>query len=439
MPLPVGLSTVTVSGTFKQPDGTAMRGKVLFRPEPAILTSATHGVLMLGTIEATLDAQGAFSVTLLATDDSDVTPTGWTYRVTERWYDAPGRSYPLSLPLAAPTVDLADVAPTAAAEGEYAVVTGPPGPTGATGPAGPAGPTGATGAAGATGATGPAGPEGPQGETGPQPELGAAGAGAGIALRSTDPTTTNSRTPTAHATSHGSGGGDPVAPASIGAETPSGAQSKADAVATAAAADATAKVSAHTAASDPHGDRAYGNAAFYPMASGNTLNGFVDDALNRVQALEGRATTLEAEILVASKTVDESVANNTLQDDDHLAIAVVAGGWYAVDAYLDIEGDPAADFTMGWSVPAGAVMSWTEGGVSAGNTNNIGSVKLQRNDGATASGVGIIAAGSAVCPRGVLRVAATAGTLRFRWAQTTTNAIPTVLKAGSWLRLTRIA
>ena len=61
---------------------------------------------------------------------------------------------------------------------------------------------------GDTGATGP---------QGPQPPLGAAGAGPTIALRSDDPTTTNSRTPIAHASTHGSGGSDPIAPASIGA------------------------------------------------------------------------------------------------------------------------------------------------------------------------------------------------------------------------------
>jgi hypothetical protein len=210
VPLPAGLSTVTVSGTYTHPDGTPMKGKVLFTPEPAILTSATHGVLLLGTIEAALDEEGVAAATLLATDDPDVTPTGWTYRVQERWYDAPGRSYPLSLPLAAPAVDLADVAPTAAAEGEYAIVTGPVGPTG---PQGPIGPQGIVGPAGPQGETGPQGPEGPQGETGPQgpqPPLGAAGAGADVALRSTDPTTTNARTPTAHAATHGVAGSDPV-------------------------------------------------------------------------------------------------------------------------------------------------------------------------------------------------------------------------------------
>jgi hypothetical protein len=186
MPLPPGLSTVTVTGTYKHPDGTPLKGKLLFTPEPAILTSATHGTLLLGTVEATPDAEGDISVTLLATDDADVTPTGWTYRVQERWYDAPGRSYPLALPAAAPAVDLADVAPTAPATGEYVVVTGPIGPQG------------------------PAGPTGPQGATGSQPPLGAAGAGADIALRSTDPSTTNARTPTAHAATHAAAGADPV-------------------------------------------------------------------------------------------------------------------------------------------------------------------------------------------------------------------------------------
>jgi hypothetical protein len=51
------------------------------------------------------------------------------------------------------------------------------------------------------------------------PTVGAAGAGAGVALSSTDASVTNSRTPTAHASSHGSSGSDPVTPASIGAPT----------------------------------------------------------------------------------------------------------------------------------------------------------------------------------------------------------------------------
>src|SRR5688572_16513501 len=138
MPLPPGLSTVTVTGTYTHPDGTPFTGKVLFTPQPTILTSAAHGVLVLGTVEAAAVA-GVVSVTLLATDDPDVTPVDWTYLVQERWYNAPGRTYPISLPAAAPAVDLSGIAPTAAAEGEYVVVTGPAGPVGPQGEPGPAG------------------------------------------------------------------------------------------------------------------------------------------------------------------------------------------------------------------------------------------------------------------------------------------------------------
>lgn len=109
---------------------------------------------------------------------------------------------------------------------------GPAGDTGDTGPAGPAGTDGADGPSayevavtggytgteaewlaslvGPQGEQGTEGPQGPEGPEGPQPPLGDAGAGPAIALRSDDPTTSNARTPTPHASSHASGGTDPV-------------------------------------------------------------------------------------------------------------------------------------------------------------------------------------------------------------------------------------
>jgi hypothetical protein len=52
---------------------------------------------------------------------------------------------------------------------------------------------------------------GAEGEQGPQPPLGAAGAGPTVALKSDDPTTTNARPPTAHAATHEDGGDDELA------------------------------------------------------------------------------------------------------------------------------------------------------------------------------------------------------------------------------------
>ena len=131
---------------------------------------------------------------------------------------------------------------------------------------GPTGATGSTGAAGATGATGA------QGDPGPQPPLGAAGAGDAIALKSTDPTTTNARTPTAHKTSHATGGSDALAPSDIGAET---------------AGTATAAVSTHAGATDPHGDRAWADGKFATITVVNTLTGTVTTLQGTVTAIDG--------------------------------------------------------------------------------------------------------------------------------------------------------
>ncbi|MFD8882400.1 hypothetical protein ACFV0H_07730 [Streptomyces erythrochromogenes] len=401
MPLP---TTRVVTGHYVNPaTGANATGRVVLTPYPGVWTDETHDQVLTGGGTFAL-VDGAFQQALVTTDAAGVEPaTGRLWILEERIAGRPYRRRPFALDAGVDSIDVTDLVD--ADPGEVTYVRGPEGPAGEQGPAGP------------------------------QPPLGAAGAGANIALRSTDPTTTDARTPTAHAALHGTGSTDPVTPAAIGAETPAAAQAKADGAQAAAA----SALSAHAAASDPHGDRAWATGQFYPLASGNALNGYVDDALLRIADLETRMTNAEAETRSIAKTADEPITNNTLQDDNELFLSVVAHGWYEVAMYIDTEGDPAADLTMGWSVPAGAALSWTESGVSAGNTNNIGSIKLQRNDAATASGVGIIAAGSVVLARGVLRVGATAGTLQFRWAQTSTNATPTIVKTGSILKLTRVA
>lgn len=140
------------------------------------------------------------------------------------------------------------------------------------------------------------------------------------------------------------------------------------------------------------------------------------------------------------KTADESVTSSIVpQDDNHLLMSVSANGVYAFDMYLDVESDPAGDILMGFTFPAGSSVSWTENGVSLGNTTNVGSIKLQRNTGSTSSSVGTVAAGSGVTPRGVLRVGASSGTFQFQWSQAASSVTATTVKLGSWMRLHRIA
>ncbi|MGC9664992.1 right-handed parallel beta-helix repeat-containing protein [Planosporangium sp. 12N6] len=106
-----GLQTVVVTGRYVRPDGRPCRGSILIEPEPAQLTSADRGIAVVGRAEAQLDESGRFTLELLATDAAGISPSGWRYRVTERWSDAPGRTYTMALPASEPTVNLPAVIP----------------------------------------------------------------------------------------------------------------------------------------------------------------------------------------------------------------------------------------------------------------------------------------------------------------------------------------
>lgn len=238
MALPAGVDGVTVSSgkPLVLPDGTPFEGKLLFTG-PDVVTVAGQEVLLGGTREVVLEG-GEFTVTLAANDVTGMDPVGWTYQVTAVFSNAPGWVRYISLPKSAPSVTLADVIVPDPAEANYIPVVGPKGdpgeqgpqglqgiqgiqgPKGDTGDVGPAGAKGDTGLQGLQGPKGDTGDQGPQGlqglkgdtgATGPQPPLGAAGAGDTIALKSTDPTTTNARTPTAHASTHAAAGSDALA------------------------------------------------------------------------------------------------------------------------------------------------------------------------------------------------------------------------------------
>jgi len=216
----------------------------------------------------------------------------------------------------------ADLSDTITGVGTVVYLPGPAGPTGAQGPQGPEGPKGDTG------------------DTGPQPALGAAGAGADIALRSTDPTTTNARTPTAHAASHATGGSDPLTTADIDAE-PAG---------TAATA-----VSAHAAATDPHGDRAWADNKFATAldltslsgtvntlsTSVTALDGFVQDCLTRVSAIEQGTAWLSG----------LNVAGNAQVSNGDLTVSDTAKGYRfrRGGSALDLEATGADLLISNWS------------------------------------------------------------------------------------------
>lgn len=118
MPLPVNLTTITVTGTYIDLAGDPIAGQVRFTPR-AVLKNVTSNVILINsTITVTLDSNGAFSQALVATDDVDAAPLNFTYEVEEAFIG--GRTFDMLLPSATVggTIDLADVAPALANDGE---------------------------------------------------------------------------------------------------------------------------------------------------------------------------------------------------------------------------------------------------------------------------------------------------------------------------------
>lgn len=214
----------TVTGTYVNPvtgkpyDGTNGRGHYLvFEPYPAIWTDKDGNQILLGSGRVNLDENGHFSKALVCTDTAGIYPSGRLWKVHQH-VDGSGTTEYIAVPQGDTPLDITDALSVDIGGVLYVPVPGPKGDPGTPGADGTDGTDGTNGLPGDPGKSayqsaldnGFVGTEadwlaslvGPQGDTGPQPPLGAAGAGDTIALKSTDPSTTNSRTPT------GPAGGD---------------------------------------------------------------------------------------------------------------------------------------------------------------------------------------------------------------------------------------
>ncbi|NXY93520.1 SGNH/GDSL hydrolase family protein [Streptomyces sp. BR123] len=176
MPFPAGAKTITVTGAFPSPVGGGARGgRVVFTPTAVLVDSTQHAIYSGGGPAAITN--GAMSIVLLCTDDADVQPAGWRWRVDEQPTSGQRRTYYIDLPSTlGSTISLDVLAPVSAPDGGAGGgAVGPQGPPGPQGPAGPTGPTGAQGPQGDTGPQGPAGATGATGATGAQGPAGAQG------------------------------------------------------------------------------------------------------------------------------------------------------------------------------------------------------------------------------------------------------------------------
>lgn len=86
MSLPSDLNTGTLTGTYVDAEGNPRQGRIEFTPDVNRVISKGEDVIVTSkTIGVDLDANGHFEIVLPATDDPDIVPLNWTYKVVEKF------------------------------------------------------------------------------------------------------------------------------------------------------------------------------------------------------------------------------------------------------------------------------------------------------------------------------------------------------------------
>lgn len=115
MPLPVDLTTITVTGSYQDGSGNPLYGYVTFTPSTDLTDSTGHVILRAAPILVNL-SKGAISVLLACTDNANISPSGWSWVVTEVVGTISGNLSPRTYNVLVPhtlgsTVDLSTLAP----------------------------------------------------------------------------------------------------------------------------------------------------------------------------------------------------------------------------------------------------------------------------------------------------------------------------------------
>jgi hypothetical protein len=128
------------------------------------------------------------------------------------------------------------------------------------------------------------------------------------------------------------------------------------------------------------------------------------------------------------KSVDESVTSSAaLQNDDSFSFSVGAGETWAFQIYADVSSTAAGDFKSNLTAPAGSTCRY-----SVNNLYNVQNYTtgLCNDSGTTPHSDSF---DNEYLIYGSVVTAGTAGTVQWQWAQGTSDATPTIVRAGSYL------
>ena len=143
--------------------------------------------------------------------------------------------------------------------------------------------------------------------------------------------------------------------------------------------------------------------------------------------------------LIVRKTVDESVVSNTtLQNDDVLLMSLGATETWMFQCNVIFSSSTTADFKVAFTIPASATIAATAMWNNA--TASTANIRSWTSSGAANDLQALGITELLFLPiYGIVTTAGTAGSLTLQWAQNTTDATNTTVRANSTLYAVKLA
>ena len=165
-----------------------------------------------------------------------------------------------------------------------------------------------------------------------------------------------------------------------------------------------------------------GTLGFYAMADISTIM----DVVERIKSAD------------QSKSLDTTLANDaTGGGGESLVVPLTDYGVYFVEGWISYTSGTAPDFKAAWTVPAGASLKLNVFGLVGDGT---AALRVGQVYGTSGAALAIATGGNEeqLNFRGWVSLDVTAGDLAFQWAQNTSSATATTVKANSFMRAMRV-
>jgi hypothetical protein len=155
---------------------------------------------------------------------------------------------------------------------------------------------------------------------------------------------------------------------------------------------------------------------------------------------DATSTTLNAAfdiIQTAYQGADSTPVNNSvvLAASTYLTLPVAASGFYIYESMILYDTNATADFQHLIVLPVGG----TNGNLSRLTANTASTLTYNADTSLSTASGGVASGTILACERtGLISIAGAVGNVSIQFSQNTATAVNTILKQGSWIRLTKV-